>query len=367
MKLGLLYSLTGVQAPMEQSILDGAMLAVHELNDAGGVGGADVEVAIYDDHSEVSSTARGVDHLCRTENVDVIVGGYTSATRLALLPAVHANQTLLMYPTYFEGEETDPRVFYCGAAPNQYIADYLAWIAENLGHRVYVVGSDYIYPRVLDEAIRRLGAHLGVETVGSWYAPLGETRFEAVLDDIARRSPSVIISNLVGLDSTAAFYKQYHAAGFGPHALPIAATVTTEVDLAQMPAAVSDGHYMVATYFSDLDTAVNQAYRSALAADRGQKWSHAAQVGAYNAVHALALAAEQSPSLGVADLSRALIGIRFDQNPEGLPFYFRANHYSAHPAYVGRAVGGRYEVIGEFSPRAPDPWWSGSRPLIASG
>ncbi|MED5801150.1 transporter substrate-binding protein [Gordonia sp. Z-3] len=367
MKLGFLYSLSGAQAPMEQSILDGAMLAVHEINAAGGVGGSELEVAVYDDRSEVSSTARGVDHLCRTENVDVIVGGYTSATRLALIPAVHANRSLLMYPTYFEGEETDPRVFYCGATPNQYIADYLTWIAENLGRRVYVVGSDYIYPRVLAEAIRRLGVQLDIEIVGSWYAPLGETRFEAVLEDIARTAPAAIISNLVGLDSTAAFYTQYHAAGFGPQTLPIAATVTTEVDLAQMPATVGDGHFMVATYFSDLDTQVNREYRNALAEVRGQQWSHAAQVGAYNAVHALALAAEQTPSLDVADLSRALIGVRFDHNPEGLPFYFRANHYSSHPAYVGRAAGGRYQVIGEFSPRAPEPWWSGSRPLIASG
>jgi urea transport system substrate-binding protein len=366
-KLGMLYSLSGAQAQMEQSILDGAMLAVHEINASGGVGGAELEVAVYDDHSEVSSTARGVDHLCQVENVDVIVGGYTSATRLALIPAVHANRTLLMYPTYFEGEETDSRVFYCGAAPNQYMADYLTWIADNLGRRVYVVGSDYIYPRVLSEAIRRLGQQLDVETVGNWYAPLGETRFEAVLDDIAQSTPSVIISNLVGVDSTTAFYTQYQRAGFAADAMPIAATVTTEVDLAQMPASVSDGHYMVATYLSNLDHVSNNTYRRALQDVRGQQWSHSAQVGAYNAVHSLALAAEQAPSADVADLSRALIGVRFDRNPEGPPFYFRANHYSAHPSYVGKADSGRYRVIGEFPSRLPEPWWSGERPLITSG
>ncbi|MEE3851861.1 transporter substrate-binding protein [Gordonia sp. LSe1-13] len=365
MKLGLLYSLSGAQAAMERSILDGALLAVHEINAAGGVAGSDLDVAVFDDRSEVSSTAKGVDHLCRVENVDVIVGGYTSATRLALIPAIHANRTLLMYPTYFEGEEADPRVFYCGAAPNQYIADYLSWIVGSLGHRVYVVGSDYIYPRVLAESIRRLGDHLGVETVGNWYAPLGETSFGAVLDDIRRANPQVIISNLVGIDSTVAFYTQYQEAGFRPGAMPIAATVTTEIDLAHMSTTASNGHFMVGTYFSDLDTEVNDGYRRALQEVRGQQWSHAAQVGAYNAVHGVALAAEQAPTTEFDDLARALIGIRFDGNPEGLPFYFRANHYSAHPAYVGRAVDGRYQVIGEFPARAPEPWWSGSRPLIA--
>ncbi|TYQ09287.1 UNVERIFIED_ORG: urea transport system substrate-binding protein [Gordonia westfalica J30] len=358
----MLYSLSGAQAEMEQSILDGAMLAVAQINARGGVLGSDIEVAMYDDHSEVSSTARGVDHLCRVENVDAIVGGYTSAARLALIPAIHENASLLMYPTYFEGEETDSRIFYCGAAPNQYIADYLTWIAETLGRRVYVVGSDYIYPRVLAEAIRRLSGQVGIDVVGDRYAPLGETRFESVIDDIRIQQPSVVICNLVGTDSTTAFYAQYHLAGLGPASMPIAATVTTEVDLAHMPAEVSNGHYMVATYFSDLSSPVNQSYRRELRELRGQRWSHSAQVGAFNAVHALALAAEQSESLDVDDLTRSLIGIRFESNPEGSPFYFRANHYSAHPSYVGRAVDGRYEVINEFAPRLPDPWWSGNEP-----
>lgn len=358
----MLYSLSGNQAEMEQSILDGAMLAVHQINSRGGVLGSDIQVAIYDDHSEVSSTARGVDHLCTTENVDAIVGGYTSAARLALTPAIHANASLLMYPTYFEGEETDSRIFYCGAAPNQYIADYLAWIAGTLGRRVYVVGSDYIYPRVLAEAIRRLAGSLGIEIVGDRYAPLGETRFESIIDDIDRVRPDVVVCNLVGADSTTAFYTQHHLVGLTPDTVPIAATVTTELDLAHMPTEVSDGHYMVATYFSELSSPVNDTFRRDLAQVRGQRWSHAAQIGAFNAVHALALAAEQAQSLDVDALSRALIGIRFEDNPEGAPFYFRANHYSSHPSYVGRAAGGKYEVIADFAARQPDPWWSGSRP-----
>ncbi|MEU4312047.1 transporter substrate-binding protein [Nocardia sp. NPDC024068] len=363
-KIGMLYSLGGAQAEMEQSILDGALLAVHEINATGGVGGAELRTAVFDDRSQVSLTARGIDHLCRNESVDVVVGGYTSASRVVMIPSIHENRTLLMYPTYFEGEETDPRVFYCGAAPNQYLEDYLSWIAENLGRRVYIVGSDYIYPRVLAEGISRLGGRWEMMTVGAWHAPLGETDFGAVLSDIARTRPAVIICNLVGVDSTTSFYRQFHDAGYTAASLPIAATVTTGIDLAHMPAEVSEGHYMVATYFSGLDSPANPAYRAALYEVRGQRYSHSAQVGAYNAVHALRLAAEQTGSADPDALAAALPGVRFDGSPEGLPFYFRGNHYSAHPTYVGRAVGGDYEVIEEFSPRLPEPWWSEGRQLV---
>ncbi|MGI5218154.1 transporter substrate-binding protein [Nocardia sp. CA-290969] len=367
MKIGMLYSLSGAQSEMERSILDGALLAVHEVNTTGGIRGEELRVAVFDDGSDVSATAGGIDRLCRDESVDVVVGGYTSASRVQMIPAVHANRTLLMYPTYFEGEETDSRVFYCGAAPNQYLEDYLSWIADHLGRRVYILGSDYIYPRVLADAIRRIGARWSVTISGVWHAPLGETDFSAVLADIEQKNPAVIISNLVGVDSTAAFYAQFHGAGFTAARLPIAATVTTAVDLAHMPAEVSDGHFMVASYFAGLESAENQAYRAAMNTVRGQRRTHSAQVGAYNAVHALRLAAEQARSADPADISDALLGIRFEGSPEGIPFYFRGDHYSTHPAYVGRASDGEYEVVEQFSPRLPDPWWSGSRQLSVSG
>lgn len=366
MKIGLLYSLTGPRAEMERSIFDGAALAIHEINAGGGVGGAELEFAVFDDRSEVGLSVAGVDHLCGEDGVDIIVGGYTSASRVAMIPAVHAHRALLMYPTYFEGEETDHRVFYCGAAPNQYLADYLGWIASNLGRRVYVVGSDYIYPRVLAEAVQRLGGRWDVETVGNRYVPLRETSFTEVVRDIERVRPDVVVSNLVGLESTTAFYTEFHRAGFDSATLPIAATVTTPIDLEHMPPEVGDGHYMVGTYFSTIDSEANRTYRRSLLEVRGQRRAHAAQVGAYNAVHAVRLAAEVAHSTDAAGIADALLGIRFDGNPEGLPFCFRSNHYSAHPSYVGRAGGGEYDVVAEFAPRLPEPWWLSRSPLFAA-
>ncbi|GAA4400249.1 urea ABC transporter substrate-binding protein [Tsukamurella soli] len=367
MRIGMQFSLTGSLAAVEESILDGAMLAVHEINARGGVLGAPLETAVYDDGSKVLASVHAINHLCRAEQVDVVVGGYTSASRLAMAPAIHENRSLLMYPTYFEGEETDPRIFYCGAIPNQFAADYLSWIGSNLGRRIFVVGSDYIYPRVMAEVARRYGGHLGIETVGERYVPLGETRFDAVVEHIRRAAPDVVLCNVVGLDSTTAFYRRFAAAGLDARRLPIAATVTTEIELARMPHELSEGHFMVATYFASLDTPVNHAYRSALRQVRGQTSCHAAQVGAYNAVHALGLAAEWSGAADPVALARGLLAVRFDANPEGVPFQLRDNHHSAHPAYVATAESGEYRILTEFAPRPADPWWSGRKAALALG
>ncbi|MDF3285086.1 MULTISPECIES: transporter substrate-binding protein [unclassified Gordonia (in: high G+C Gram-positive bacteria)] len=365
MKIGMLFSLSGPDAQTGQSILDGALLAVSEVNDRGGVGGRPVEAVVVDDRSEVSALTRGVGELCETHAVDLVVGGYTSASRVAMIPLIHQFRSLLMYPTYFEGEENDSRVYYCGAAPNQYIADYLRWIAGHLGRRVYIVGSDYIYPRILTEAIRRLGAQLDIEIVASRFVPLGETRFGAIVADLSERQPDVVLCNLVGVHSTSSFYQQFAAAGLTADRVPIAATVTTEIDLAHMPTSISDGHYMVGTYFSALDSPINAAYRGGLSAVRGQRWAHPAQVGAYNAVHAACLAADQIDLTGADSLNAAMTGVRFDGNPEGAPFYFRSDHYSVHPSYLVQARDGAYVILEEFGTRVPEPWWSGSSPSAA--
>lgn len=362
MKIGMLFSLSGPDAQTGQSILDGAMLAAHEVNERGGVGGRAVEAVVIDDRSEVATLTRGVTELCQTHAVDVIVGGYTSASRVAMIPLIHKYESLLMYPTYFEGEEVDSRVYYCGAAPNQYAADYLRWITTYLGRRIYVIGSDYIYPRVLTEAVRRLGATLDVDVLASRFVPLGESRFHAIIDDILAKQPDVVMCNLVGVKSTSSFYEQFAAAGLTCSQLPIAATVTTEIDLAHMPTAISDGHYMVGTYFSALDSEINTNYRRGLETVRGQHWAHPAQVGAYNAVHAACLAAGQAEVPGVDGLRAALTGVRFDGNPEGASFYFRSDHYSIHPSYLVQAREGAYVILEEFGVRAPEPWWSGSAP-----
>jgi urea transport system substrate-binding protein len=354
MKIGLLFSLTGSRADMGSTIADGALLAVDELNEAGGVLGEPLDVEVMDTRSEISRAPGAVRTLMTERGANAIVGGYMSATRVAMLPVIRELNALLLYPTYFEGGESDPRVFYCGAAPNQYLPDYLRWISENIGRRVYILGSDYLYPRVLADAVTVTGPAWDMEVVGNQRVPLGERTFGPVTSDIQSSGADVVLCNLVGTDSTVAFYR---AMSEQLPDTPVAATVTTGVDLRNMSSRVSDGRLMVASYLPDVPTPQNVAYRAALKRYRGPVPTHAAQVSAYNAVHMLALAAEHARSTDTDALRSALTQVSFNGNPAGVPFRFQQNHYSIHPAFLGRAHGGDYEVLAEFPPKLADPWW----------
>ena len=50
----------------------------------------------------------------------VLFGGWTSASRKAMLPVVEAKDALLFYPISYEGQECSKNIFYTGSIPNQH-------------------------------------------------------------------------------------------------------------------------------------------------------------------------------------------------------------------------------------------------------
>lgn len=111
-KLGLLHSLSGTIAIAEASLVDAEKLAIEEINAAGGVMGRKIEPVVEDGASENAVFAEKARKLLDRDKVAAIVGCYTSASRKALLPVLARSKGLLYYPTYYEGQEQDARVFY---------------------------------------------------------------------------------------------------------------------------------------------------------------------------------------------------------------------------------------------------------------
>jgi urea transport system substrate-binding protein len=358
LRIGLIYSLTGPLSVTEASIHRGAVLAAEEINAAGGVNGREIVTITEDYASDIPlATARAL-KLVRDDRVHVCVGGYTSASRIAMLPVFRRHNAVFVYSTYYEGLERDENTFYAGAVPNQFLDEYLRWVVDHLGSRLYVVGSDYVYPRTLGVIIQRLARTLGAEVLAERYVPLGTTEFRSVIEEIEAIRPDVVVSNVVGSDSVPALYRQFHAAGHRAETLPIAATVTTEIEVQAMGPEYNVGHYMTATYFGSLDGEQNRRYVEAFRARFGpEAVTHVPQVGAYNAVRLVGIAAARAADLTPPALRESLLGARFDGNPEGWPTTISANHHTDHPSYIGRGrADGQFDVLASFPPRPPDPF-----------
>ena len=145
-RVGVLFSRAGITSRVEQSQLLGTLFAIHEINEAGGIGGRELVAVHYDPQCVPQNYRRLAERLVEDERVNVIFGCYMSSTRKAVMPVVEKWQRLLFYPTLYEGFEFSHNIIYTGAAPNQNSAQLADYMTRQFGVRVYLVGSDYIYP-----------------------------------------------------------------------------------------------------------------------------------------------------------------------------------------------------------------------------
>ena len=146
-RVGVLFSRVGLTAVTETEHFLGTALAIQEINQAGGILGREIEVVAYDPQSDPETYRRLADRMLTDDGISVVFGCSSSAERKAVLPAIERRNGLLWYPSLYEGFEYSPNVIYTGASPNQNSFPLAEYIVRNHGRRVFLVGSDYIYPR----------------------------------------------------------------------------------------------------------------------------------------------------------------------------------------------------------------------------
>jgi branched-chain amino acid transport system substrate-binding protein len=141
-RIGVLFSRTGFMSVIEETQYQGTLLAVEEVNDAGGVGGWELVPVAYDPASDSTAYGHYAKRLMVEDQVSSIFGCYTSSSRKAVLPVVERLNGLLWYPTLYEGFEASPNVIYTGASPNQNSLLLCRYLMDTFGTRFYFVGSD---------------------------------------------------------------------------------------------------------------------------------------------------------------------------------------------------------------------------------
>ena len=111
-ELGFLNSTSGVMAISEQTVRDALLLAADEINGAGGIMGKQIKWVEEDGQSEPTVFAEKINKLLTEDNVAAVFGGWTSASRKAMLPVVEGANGLLFYPVQYEGLEASKNIYY---------------------------------------------------------------------------------------------------------------------------------------------------------------------------------------------------------------------------------------------------------------
>ena len=258
-KIGLLWSLTGHLSVIEKPSRDVGIYWIDKVNKNGGVAGFQIEPVVIDAKSDMKTYREGILNLMLEENVLATFGGYTSASRRAVMPLVTLNNGLFYYPTCYEGRECWQHIICTGPIANQHSYDLIPYMVKNFGPRAYFVGSNYVWPKESNRNAKRWLDKVNGELVGESYIPLGNGNFDPIFKNIKSLNPDWIFSTVVG-DSDIYFRKEYIKAGFSPDKLPTASLTTSEMEVKLMGAEYGEGHILSAPYFQSLDNETNHQF-----------------------------------------------------------------------------------------------------------
>jgi len=329
-KVGLIAEITGPNAEAGTYTLNGARLAVEDINKKGGILGKQVELVIEDNQSTNPGTVLAFSKLGGNKDIPAIIGPIRSTQTQAASPSI----AKLGIPTMIGG--SDPSLtkvnnrwlFRCRPSDlysSRVIADFgvnklklKKWV---IVHSTDAFGAGGA--KALSEALKEYG----VEPVLMQGYTNNSQDFTPVVLAIKKSGADVIGSYMTNSQDVGIFAKQLRQLGVTTPWIGSASIVT---DTAMKLAGASlDGTYGVADFNPDANDqakAFSKAYRAAykLEPDVYSSW-------AYDAMNVIATALNAAKSDHAEDIRKAVVGIKgwkgvegtynFDDNGDGLRGY----------------------------------------------
>ncbi|MEX0848917.1 MAG: urea ABC transporter substrate-binding protein [Candidatus Dependentiae bacterium] len=334
-KVGVLHSMTGTMASSERPVVDAVLMAIDEINEKGGLLGCQIEPIVVDGKSNWSTFAQQAEWLITEEKAQVIFGCWTSASRKEVKPIVEKYNNLLFYPVQYEGAESSSNIIYTGATSNQQIFPGVNWSYDNLGKKFYIVGSDYVYPRIAGIIMREQLNSLDAEILGEQYFVLGTQDVQDIVQDIKIKQPDVILNNING-DTNGYFFKALREAGITSDKIPTMSFSIAEAELQQMDISLTIGDYAVWSYFQSIDSQINKDFIKNFQEQYGKDRvitdpMEAAYFGVYLWSRAVFLAQSSDPEKVIDKIAS-----QSKKAPEGIIYTDGFNHHTWKYSRIGK-------------------------------
>ena len=346
-RVGLLHSMTGPMAISESSMVEAEVLAIEELNAAGGLLGRRVEWVKADGKSDPETFAREAERLIRDEKVCAIFGCWTSACRKSVKGVVERTDHLLIYPVAYEGLEQSPNIVYTGAAPNQQIIPTVKWAIDVLKAKTFfLVGTDSVWPHSVNAIVKDQLTALGGTVAGEEYVGDDGNRVDAVVAKAVKAGPDLILSTLEG-ETNLPFYKALRGGGVdNASKIPALSYSVTEEELRQLPVTRMVNDYAVCNYFQAIDRPENVDFVRRFKARFGQDRVTSDTIAtAYSSVGFWAQAVREAETDEVGTVREFLLQQSLDA-PEGVISIDRDTQHTWRPFFVGRVRGdGQIEIL----------------------
>ncbi len=344
-KVGVLHSLSGTMAISETDCKNATILAIEEINAAGGVLGKQIEPVIEDGASDWPTFTEKATKLIDQNKVKSVFGCWTSSSRKAVLPVFESKNNLLFYPVQYEGMEASKNVIYTGAAPNQQILPAVEYMIKAGKKKFFLVGSDYVFPRTANKIIKAKLKLDGYDIVGEEYAPLGHTDFTSIVQKIKSSGADAVLNTING-DSNIGFFKQMKSSGLSSPEVTCMSFSIAEVELKGIGVDIMKDQLTAWNYFMSMKSEANEKFIKAYQAKYGaDKVTDDPIEAAYFGVYLWAEAVKKANSFEPADVQKAIGGVSFDA-PEGMVSIDPKTNHTIKNFMIGKAnEHGQFDIM----------------------
>ena len=339
----------------------GTEYAVAEINANGGLLGKQLDLIQYDTQSDIAKYPQFARKLILEDEVAVIHGGITSASRESFRPVIDEFEQLYFYNIIYEGGVCDKYVFVTGETPYQQMGPLARYGLDNYGTKSYTIAADYNYGHISwkwwDIFWRnggdlkpvpggKRGTHVGTRE----FIPLNVTDFNATINRIQEANPDVIMSLLVG-GNHINFFRQFAAAGLKDKYPIISPTFGYGNEHIVLTAKEVEGLVACYPYFDELDNGPNRKFKAGMRRKMNDPNYYIGDAGAesYNGWHFWAKGVEKAGSFEREPVTAALEeGIEWDSPMGHVKMDPKSHHviFTMHLAAVNDRHG--WNIIDSF-------------------
>lgn len=356
--IGLLEDVSGDIALMGAPKLNGTMLAVEEINKAGGIMGRQIEVKHLDPQMDNARYQEFARRLIQRDKVDVLIGGITSASREAIRPIVNRADIFYFYTNQYEGGVCDGNMVSTGAVPEQQFSTLIPWMVEKFGKNVYIIAADYNFGQLSAVWTHDILEKLGGKVIGEEFIPLGVSQFGQTIQNIQKAKPDWLMMLNVGAAQDS-FFEQAAAAKLD---IPMGSSIKIMLGFEHKrftPPALSNMH-AVANWFEEVDTPAAEDFKKRWHAKfPDEKYINDMGYNAYVTVYMYKMLVERAKSTEKDALRKVIAtGEACIDAPEGrICIDPKSQHTSHHMRLISVDDAHKVHVTKDFG--LIEPYWLG--------
>ncbi|MBK1667165.1 urea ABC transporter substrate-binding protein [Rhodovibrio sodomensis] len=363
-KVGVLHSLSGTMAISETTLKDTVEMMVSGLNDSGGLLGRPVETVVVDPASDWDLFAEKARQLIEVEDVNVVFGCWTSASRKAVLPVFEELNGLLFYPVQYEGQEASKNIFYTGAAPNQQSIPATKYLLDQGFERFALLGTDYVFPRTTNKILDAYLNQNGIPDADIMvnYTPFGHSDWQSIISRVksfANQGKRTAVISTINGDANVPFYKELANQGVDALDIPVVAFSVGEQELSGIDTDPLIGHLAAWNYFMSVETPQNDQFIENFREFTGDqdRVVNDPMEAHYIGFNMWVQAVRQAQTTDVEAVRNAMYG-QTVQSLSGYEVEMNENHHLSKPVMIGEiGPGGQFNIVQKTDEAIPgDPW-----------